>query len=218
MAGLIFHLSSGHSPFRHRSRCQDLFSHVYAAHAQGSVILWFHGSVMVHLPVPCRGRRVSPSQSTSLRGSHWSWITQSGINGDKQSEIKFLLCDKWNCLNCSSYIFHDIYRLVLQQRPEQFALLTAVVAGLVHLFLPLSYQVKTPRSHKPCSTWHSFWKHSHLGLGGVGALTHQGGNLCECVQPICKNCKGVLMSSVTEMLIFLKIKFHFMSCLRHLDL
>lgn len=160
----------------------------------------------------------APSQSTSLHGSHWSWITQSGINGDKQSKIKFLLYAKWNCLYCSSYIFHDIIRLLLQWRPKQFALLTAVVAGLVHLFLPLSYQVKISRSHKPCSTWHSFWKHSHLGLGGVGALTNQGGNLCECVQPICKNCKGVLMSSVREMLIFLKTKFHFMSYLRHLDL
>lgn len=159
-----------------------------------------------------------PHPRAPLHGSHWSWITQSGINGDKQSKIKFLLYAKWNCLYCSSYIFHDIIRLLLQWRPKQFALLTAVVAGLVHLFLPLSYQVKTSRSHKPCSTWHSFWKHSHLGLGGVGALTNQGGNLCECVQPICKNCKGVLMSSVREMLIFLKIKFHFMSYLRHLDL
>lgn len=57
--------------------------------------------------------------------------------------------------------------------------------------MPLSYQVKTSRSHKPCSKLHSFWKHSHLGLGGVRALTHQGGKLWE--QPIFKNSKGVYL-------------------------
>lgn len=57
--------------------------------------------------------------------------------------------------------------------------------------MPLSYQVKTSRSHKPCSKLHSFWKHSHVGLGGVGAVTHQGGKLRE--QPIFKNGKGVYL-------------------------
>lgn len=80
-------------------------------------------------PVPWLLCQPHPRTHLSVE-SHWSWITQSGINGDKQSKIKFLLCDKWNCWNCSSYIFHYILRLILQRRPKQFGLLTAVVAGL----------------------------------------------------------------------------------------
>lgn len=120
--------------------------------------------------------------------SHWSSIIQSGRNRDKQSKIKFLLCDKWHYLNCSSYIFHDILRLILQQRPKQFGLLTALVARATHLFC---LYCKDSRVTQTSFYMAQLLKAVSSGFGGSGD-THSPRRecVCVCVQPICKNCKG----------------------------
>lgn len=89
---------------------------------------------MLHLTIECCSgyvnciwEHVSSWQVTAYESPRVAqmWASKRGQN-------KILRHDKWNYLNCISYIFHDIRWLRLQSRPKLFCLLNAFVAGLYH--------------------------------------------------------------------------------------
>lgn len=179
------------------------------------ILIPWKGNGSFSCPVPWLPCQPHPRTHHSM-ASHRSSITHTGISGDKQSKTKFLLCDKQNCFNYSSYIFHGILRLILQRSPKQFGLLTAVVAGLVchFAFIIPNKDIQVTQTSLYMA---QLLKALSSGFGGSGS-THSPVRECVCVCAAhLQELQRCLMSSVTEMLIFLRIKFHFMSYLRHLD-
>lgn len=63
------------------------------------------------------------SENTSLCGNSQLMHHQERRKCGQAVRVKILLYDKWNYLNCGSYVFRDIFWLLLQGRPKQFGLL-----------------------------------------------------------------------------------------------